>query len=167
MTALAVTSCFCSLGASNTWNHNHLTVKANNTSLSPSEDHLVLFWRFNPFTAMLAMLSLRKRPIKVPNFQLLRLFLPPLLEHVKGFLSKCTVLKVDWLQDCQKICLEACVCTHFSLETLQAGAVKGLKHTATSLYTHTTHFSIKFKLDIICSMQAHNYIHTLNRCVKN
>ena len=58
------------------------------------------------------------------------------------------------------------MCAHFSLEMLQAGAVKELKHTDTSLYTHT-HFSIKFKLDVICSMQAHNYIHTLNRCVKN
>ena len=52
----------------------------------------------SPFTAMLATSSLRKQPIKVPNLKSLRLFfLTPLNEYMKGFLSKCAVLKVDLL----------------------------------------------------------------------
>ena len=47
-------------------------------------------------------------------------------EHVEGFLSKCTVLKVDLLQDHQIYCLEACMCELFSPGILQAVAVKGL-----------------------------------------
>ena len=50
----------------------------------------------NPFTAMLAALSLGKQSTKVPNLKSLRSF-SPLLEYVKRFLSKCTVLKVDLL----------------------------------------------------------------------
>ena len=68
----------------------------------------------NPFTAMHAAPSLGKRPIKVPNLRSLRsssssLFFfffffeggvgggGLLYVRVKGFLSKCTVLKVDLL----------------------------------------------------------------------
>ena len=50
----------------------------------------------NPFTAMLAIVSLGKRPVKVPNLKIMKAFSPP-HEHVKGFLSKCTVLKVNVL----------------------------------------------------------------------
>ena len=52
---------------------------------------------FNPFTAMLAAPSLRKRPMKVLNLKSLRLFPPLSHVYVKGFISKCTVLKVDLL----------------------------------------------------------------------
>ena len=52
----------------------------------------------NPVTALLAAPSLRKRPMKTPNLKSLWLFFLPLHEHVKGFLSKCTVLKVDLSQ---------------------------------------------------------------------
>ena len=68
----------------------------------------------NPFTAMFAAMSLGKRPTEVPNLKPVKQFLPPSREHVKGFLSKCTVLKVDLLQDHQIYCLQACVCVHFS-----------------------------------------------------
>ena len=47
-------------------------------------------------------------------------------EHVKGFLSKCTVLKVDLLQDHKIYCLQACMCAPFSPEMSHAAAVKGL-----------------------------------------
>ena len=50
---------------------------------------------FNPFTAMLAALSLWKRPIKVANLK----YDPPMHEHRKGFLSKCTILNVYLLLD--------------------------------------------------------------------
>ena len=54
-------------------------------------------------------------------------FLPKFLhKHVKGFLPKCTVLTVDLFYDHQIYCLQACMCAIFSLEILQAGAVKGL-----------------------------------------
>ena len=46
---------------------------------------------------------------------------------MNAFLSKCTVLKVDLLQDHQIYCLQVCLCTLFSPEIVQAGAVKGLK----------------------------------------
>ena len=54
-------------------------------------------------------------------------FLPPWREHVKGFLSKWTVLKVDLLQDIQIYSLEGCMCARFSPEIVQAVAVKGLR----------------------------------------
>ena len=82
---------------------------------------------------MLAAPSLRKRPVKVPNLKPLRLFLPPWYEHVKGFLSKCTVLKLDLLWDHQIHRLEACMCALFSPEILQAWAVKGLTVAALSM----------------------------------
>ena len=81
-------------------------------------------WFFNPFTAIFAAPLLGKRPIKVPNLKPVRLFCPALHEYVKGFLSKCTVLK-DFLFH-QIYCLEACMCALFSPEILQAVAVKGL-----------------------------------------
>ena len=53
---------------------------------------------FNPFTAMFAALSLGKRSIKMPNLKPSIFFSFPVShEHVKGFLSKCTALKVDLL----------------------------------------------------------------------
>ena len=45
---------------------------------------------------------------------------------MKGFLSKCIVLKSELLYDHQIYCLQARMCTLFSPEVLQAGAVKGL-----------------------------------------
>ena len=55
----------------------------------------------NPFTAMLAAPSLGKRPHihkkKRAKFETIKAFLPPSHEHMKGFLSKCTILKVDVL----------------------------------------------------------------------
>ena len=53
-------------------------------------------------------------------------FLSTSHERVKGFLSKCSVLKVDVLYDRQIYCLEACMCAPFSPEILQAGVEKGL-----------------------------------------
>ena len=48
-------------------------------------------------------------------------------EQVKGLLAKCTVLKVDLLQDRQICCFQACMGALLSPDILQAGAVKGLK----------------------------------------
>jgi len=54
-------------------------------------------------------------------------FLPPSHEHVKGFLSKCTVLKVDFVTGPSNILFAGvCISALFSPEILQAGAVKGL-----------------------------------------
>ena len=85
----------------------------------------------NPFTATP---SHGKRPVKVPNLKSLRLF-PISHEHLKGFLPKCTVLKLDLLQDHQIYCFRACMCTLFSPEILQAGAVKGLNGQTSSRLT--------------------------------
>ena len=72
---------------------------------------------------MLAAPSLGKRPIKGANFEIIKALKSlPSHEYVKGFLPKGTVLKADWLLSC----LQACMCALFSLEILQAGAVKGL-----------------------------------------
>ena len=38
-----------------------------------------------------------KTTSKSAKFEIIKPFLPPLREHVKGFLSRCTVLKVDLL----------------------------------------------------------------------
>ena len=46
---------------------------------------------------------------------------------MKGFLSKCAVLKVDLLQDRQIRYWQACMCALLSPKILQAGAVKGLR----------------------------------------
>ena len=80
---------------------------------------------FNPFTAVLAALSLLQRPIKVVNLKSLMPFSPS-HEHTKGLLSKCTVWEIYLLQDHQIYCLQACMCALFSPEILRAGAVKGL-----------------------------------------
>ena len=79
----------------------------------------------NPFIAMLVAPSVGKRP-KSAKSETIKAFLPISHEQVKGFLPKCTVLKVDLLQDHQIYCLEACMCALFSPEISQAGAVKGL-----------------------------------------
>ena len=70
---------------------------------------------FNPFTAELAAPSFAKPPIKLPSLKSLRLF-PASHELVKRFLSKCTILKADLLQDHQICCLQACMCALFSPE---------------------------------------------------
>ena len=70
-------------------------------------------------------LSLLKRPINVTNLKSLMPFSPS-HKHMKGFLSKFTVLKVDLLQYHQIYCLHACTYALFSQESFQAGAVKGL-----------------------------------------
>ena len=56
---------------------------------------------------MLAAASLGKRPIKKPNLKSLKLF--PSYELVKGFLSKCTVFKVDLISDHQLYSLQDCM----------------------------------------------------------
>ena len=73
----------CCTGTEYCYNY-HLAMKRHKTSI-------------NPFTAMLAAPSLRKRSLKVPNLKPLRLFLPPSHDYVKIFLSKWTVLKADLL----------------------------------------------------------------------
>ena len=83
---------------------------------------------------MLATPSLGKRPTKVTTLKSFRLPPPPpppppppsSHEHVKRFLSKCSILKADLLQDHQTYCLQARMCALFSLEILQAVAVKRL-----------------------------------------
>ena len=45
---------------------------------------------------------------------------------MKGLLPKCTVLKVELLQDHQICSLQACLCALCSPKNLRAGAVKGL-----------------------------------------
>ena len=84
---------------------------------------LVLFrWAcLHPFTAIFAAPSLGNRPIKA-KFETIQAFLSPSHEHVKGFLSKCTVFKVDLLYDRQIRCLEECVCVC----TFQPGNSTGL-----------------------------------------
>ena len=74
------------------------------------------------------MLVTRKKSNKSAKFETIEAFLPPSLEHVKGILSKCKVLKVDLLQDRQVYCLEEIMWALFSLEILQAWAVKGLNY---------------------------------------
>jgi len=75
---------------------------------------------------MLAAQSLGKRPVKAPNWKPWRLVLPPSYKHVNRFPLKCTLLKVDLLQDNQLFCLEACMCALPSPEIVQAVVVKGL-----------------------------------------
>ena len=58
---------------------------------------------------MLATTAFGKQPIKGPTLKRLRLF-SPLHENMKGYLSKCAVLKVGLLKDHQIYCLQACVC---------------------------------------------------------
>ena len=62
----------------------------------------------NPFTATLPSSSFGKRPIKVPNLKTFFSSSSSLHELQIGLLSKCTVLKVDLLQDHQIYCLHAC-----------------------------------------------------------
>ena len=68
----------------------------------------------------------QKTTNKNAKFEIVKAFPPLSHEHVEGSLSKCTVLTVDLLQDHQILCSQACMCTLFSRELLQAGAVKGL-----------------------------------------
>ena len=75
--------------------------------------------KINPFTAMLAAPSVGKRQTTLPH-------LPPSREHVKGVMSKCTVLRTDLLYYHHTHCLEARMCDLLSPEILQAEAVKGL-----------------------------------------
>ena len=77
---------------------------------------------------MLAALSLGKRPIKMQNLKSLRLFRPSSHEHPKRICikvhsieSKLVIRPSDNLY-----CLGAGMCALFTLEILQAGAVKGL-----------------------------------------
>ena len=75
---------------------------------------------------MLAAPSLGKRPVKVPNLKSLRLFVP-LHEQDKGFLSKCTVLKVGLLQDHEMCGLQACMCALFSPQMFTGCGSGGVK----------------------------------------
>ena len=78
----------------------------------------------NPFAALLAALSLGKRPVKCQIWNHYGFFCP-LLMHVNGFLSKWQYRK----QICYKT-VKYTVCRRalFSPEILQAWAVKGLRH---------------------------------------
>ena len=67
---------------------------------------------FNPLNAMPAAPLHGKRPIKVQNVTPLRFF-GPSHAHLKGFLSKCTVLKVNLLQEIRYAVWRR-VCVHFS-----------------------------------------------------
>ena len=58
------------------------------------------------FETISCFATFEKSPIKVPNLKPLGV-LPPSHEHVKGFLSKCTVLKIDFV-------VWKRVCVHFS-----------------------------------------------------
>ena len=87
--------------------------------------------------------SHQKRPTKVPDLKSLRL-IPSSHGHVKGFLSKFSVLKVDLLYDHQIYCKRTCICALFSPETLQAGAVKGLKRTLTVMRQYGTCAKFRF-----------------------
>ena len=79
---------------------------------------------FNPFTAMLGRPVTRKTINKVPNLKLIKLFLLS-HEHVKGLLSKCTVLKVDFVNGRSNILFAGVyVCAFQPCEGL--GAVNGL-----------------------------------------
>ena len=53
---------------------------------------------------------------KSTKSETIKAFLPPPHEQVKGFLSKCTVVKVDLLQDRHIYCLQAWMCALFSPE---------------------------------------------------
>ena len=92
---------------------------------------------------MLAAPLHQKRPTKVPDLKSLRL-IPSSHSHVKGFLSKFPVLKVDLLYDHQIYCKRTCICALFSPETLQAGAVKGLKRTLTVMRQYGTCAKFRF-----------------------
>ena len=87
----------------------------------------------NPFAATLAAPSLQKTTNKSAKFEIIKAPSSPSRDHVKGFLSKFTVLKENFVEKHQIYCLRACVCALFSPEILQAGAVKGL---SPSLYYH-------------------------------
>ena len=63
---------------------------------------------------------------KREKLEMIKAFSSTSQEHVKGFLPKCTALKVDLLQDYQIHCLQACMCALLSQKILQAGVVKGL-----------------------------------------
>ena len=62
----------------------------------------------------------------MPNVKSLRL-VPPSHEHVKSFLSKCALLKVDLLQDHQIYCLQACMCALYSPEIFTGFGSEGVK----------------------------------------
>ena len=63
-----------------------------------------------PFHCHACQAVTRKTTNKSARFETIRSFLPPSHEHMKGFLSKCTALKVDLLQDHQIYCSEAFAC---------------------------------------------------------
>ena len=78
----------------------------------------------NPFTAGHHVAW--KRPIKMRNLKSLGLFSSSVSMWKDFFLSKRTVLKVDLLQNWKIYRLQACVCTLFGPELLQAVALNGL-----------------------------------------
>ena len=102
------------------------------STFSPSLISLMVSVDVKPFTAMLAALSLGKRPMKVPNLKSFRLFFPPLREHLKGLLLKRTVLKPNLLQDHQIYRLRACMCALFSPEIFTGLGSEGVKSPTTT-----------------------------------
>ena len=80
--------------------HRYLTERKRNTTVQ---------FQWHPrysFTVMLAVPSLWIRPVRRPNLKSLRP-VPTSREHVKDFLPKCTVLKVDLLLHCLQMCMYA------------------------------------------------------------
>ena len=58
---------------------------------------------------MLLASSFGKRSIKMPDLKSLRTFLPLRMSEVKGLPSKCTVLKIELLEDHRIYCLHVCM----------------------------------------------------------
>ena len=82
---------------------------------SPKHLQNLIFTYINPFIAMLAAVT-QKTTNKVPNLNLSWLS-PPSYEHVKRFLSKCTVLKVHFCYTTIKYIVCRHVYVHFSAQT--------------------------------------------------
>ena len=83
---------------------------------------------FNPFTALLAAPSLEKRS-NLPNFkgakfEIIKAFCPLRLSTRKDFYQN--VLKVEFLQDHQTYCLEACMSSLFSPEIFTGRGSEGV-----------------------------------------
>ena len=85
----------------------------------------------NPFTAMLAVPSLEKRPIKVPNLKPLKLFGPRLMSTGKDFYENAQYWKYICYRTIKYTVWRSIQCALFSPEILQAGAVKGLTKSST------------------------------------
>ena len=91
----------------------------------------------NPFTAVLVLLSLWKWPVKGPDLKSLSPFFP-LHEDVKGFLSKCTLFKVDLVYDYQIFTFQPGNFTDRGSEVLLVGAATSVIFVATKVFSRQT-----------------------------